>query len=65
MTTLEASQNIGKPFKVAEFNSGLLGSFDTIISVDGDGNIYGDFIIAHCQDCRLKQEQPKQLNKQN
>lgn len=58
MTIQEANSNIGQPFKVI----GLSGTrFDTIIRVDLDGTIHGDFIEAHCEDCRLKEEQPDHL----
>lgn len=58
MTIQEAKQNIGNPFKVAA----LIGSrFDTIRKVTDDGMIVGDFTEAHCEDCRLKGEQPKQF----
>jgi hypothetical protein len=55
-------QNIGKEFKVKGF-TGLSGSFDKILSVDNDGTVRGEFIEAHVDDCRLKQEQPEHLKK--
>lgn len=62
MTIHEACANIGNPFKVEGF-TGLAGRFDIIRVVDSNGVIYGDFIEAPCEDCRLKMEQPVQLKK--
>lgn len=61
MTIQEANSNIGKPFKLIGFTGGIMSQFDTIIRVDADGIIHGNYIEAHCDDCRLKQEQPEQL----
>lgn len=63
MTIDQAKNNIGSNFKVTAFGSGLLGEFDIIRTVDENGFIEGDFIIAHCEDCRLKQEVPAQFIK--
>lgn len=65
MTIQQAKDSIGLPFKVTAFTSGALAQFDTIIRVDSDGTIHGDFIEAHCDDCRLKQDQPDHLKKHN
>ena len=63
MTIQEANNNIGKPFKMIGFTGGLMSEFDTIIRVDADGTIHGNYIEAHCDDCRLKQAQPEQLRR--
>jgi hypothetical protein len=60
MTPEEAKSSMGKEFKIMDM-AGL--KFDTIRFVDNDGTIHGDFIEAHCSDCRLKMEQPTQLKK--
>lgn len=57
MTKKEAADNIGQPFKVIGFPT----KFDTIRKVDQDGTIHGDFIEAHCNDCRFKEKQPDHL----
>jgi hypothetical protein len=55
----EAIQGIGKPFKVL-----LPGvKADIIRNVDMDGTVHGDFLEAHCWDCRLIGEQPEHLKK--
>jgi hypothetical protein len=58
MTPEEAKSSMGKEFKIMDM-AGL--KFDTIRFVDNDGTIHGDFIEAHCSDCRLKMDQPTQL----
>lgn len=65
MTIQQANNNIGMPFKVTAFTSGILSHFDTIIRVDIDGTIHGHFIEAHCEDCRLKLDQPDHLKRHN
>lgn len=62
MTQQEATANIGQPFKIIGF-TGMIGRFDTIRRVDPDGTIHGDFLEAHCDDCRFKEEQPAHLKK--
>lgn len=57
MTLQEAKDNIGKPFKVIDWTC----NFDTIQSVDDQGKIHGEWLIAHHTDCQLKQEQPNAL----
>lgn len=63
MTREEVFANFGKPFKVTYLHGGILGSFDTIRAITTDDWIIGDFIVAHCEDCRLKGEQPQHLIK--
>ena len=58
-----ARQNVGKPFKIIDSGTGLIGKFDTILSVEEDGTIHGNFIEANCTDCRLKLEQPEALKR--
>ena len=59
MTEIQALENIGKPFKW------LGGSdFDTIREVK-NGVIYGDWLEARTEDCRLKMPVPEQLKKKN
>jgi hypothetical protein len=60
MTIEEAQANIGKPFKCIDGGNGLAGKFDTIKKVV-NGWIYGEFMAAPAEDCRLKQEQPEHL----
>jgi hypothetical protein len=63
MTQIEIfKNNIGKPFKIKGF-TGLSGSFDKILSVDNKGIVKGEFIEAHVDDCRLKEQQPEQLKR--
>lgn len=63
MTVQEAKENIGQPFKWIYGGNGVLGKFDTIREIDKDGTIHGDFLEAHHDDCRFKQEQPDHLKK--
>lgn len=64
MNLQEAQAAIGQPFKWKfATGDGLAAKFDIIRSVDPDGTIHGDFIEAHCEDCRFKQEQPEHLKK--
>lgn len=58
MTTEEAYNNIGKPFKYQHCVH-----WDVIKEVSGDGYITGEFLCVPAEDCRLKQEQPPQLKK--
>jgi len=60
MTTTEAQNNIGQPFKLT--GAGMPG-FDIIQSLREDGYIIGNFLDAPAEDCRLKQSQPEQLRK--
>lgn len=61
MTTEEAKQNIGQPFKWQ-----LCVKWDVIREVTADGYIIGGFLTAPVEDCRFKQPQPEQLkNKKN
>jgi hypothetical protein len=64
MTPKEATENIGRQFRIIGFG-GLCGKFDTILAVDENGWIIGNFIEAPAEDCRLKQTQPEQLKKKN
>ena len=60
MTTEEALNKGGKEFKLL-----IAGArFDIIREVKPDGTIIGDFTEAHCNDCRLKLDQPEHLKKQ-
>lgn len=63
MTIQEANSNIGQPFKLIGFTGGIMSRFDQIMRVDDDGTIHGDFLEAHCGDCRLKEAQPAHLRK--
>lgn len=63
MLIKEAQLNIGQPFKIGWLTSGLLSHFDIIKEVKPDGTVLGDFIIAACHDCRLKELQPIHLQK--
>lgn len=56
MTHDEALNNIGQPFRWLSYRR-----FDIIRKVKSDGTIVGDFIEAHCLQCRLKGDQPEQL----
>ena len=62
MTLEEAQANIGQPFKWIDGGTGAAGKWDVIEKVV-KGWIYGDFIAAHVEDCRLKQDQPDHLKK--
>lgn len=61
MTIEEAQANIGQPFKWVE-GSGATGKFDVIRKVV-KGWVYGDFLAAPLEDCRLKLDQPDHLKK--
>jgi hypothetical protein len=63
MTLEEAKANIGKPFKWLGAASGAAAQFDVIKGVSKDGTVYGDWLAAHHDDCRLKQDQPEHLKK--
>lgn len=65
MTLEEVKANIGKPFKWLGATSGAAAQFDTIRGVSKDGTVYGDWLAAHHDDCRLKGEQPEHLKKQS
>lgn len=59
MTLPEATEGIGKRFKPL-----IIGArADIIRSIDSDGNIQGDFTLAHHDDCRFIAEQPDQLKR--
>lgn len=58
MTTQEAKNNIGKPFKYQ-----YCIKWDVIRDVSDDGYITGDFLSVPCEDCRLKLPQPEHLKK--
>lgn len=63
MTIQEAKANIGKPFKLNWIKGGVCSQFDTIISVDDNGEVHGNFLSAPAEDCRLKEAQPDHLKK--
>lgn len=65
MTLEEAKANVGKPFKWIDGGTGITGRFDTIRGVGEDGTVYGDFLAAHHNDCRFKQDQPDQLKRES
>jgi len=57
MTTQDANDNIGKPFKPLIDGA----AWDTIITVDENGFIEGEKYIVHADDARLKDPVPAQL----
>lgn len=63
MTREEAEANIGQPFRWKEGGTGICGKFDIIKKVTENGMVCGEFLRAHHDDCRLKQEQPDHLKK--
>lgn len=62
MTLEEAQANIGKPFKWIPGGTGAAGKFDIIQKIV-KGWVYGDFVAAPLEDCRLKLDQPDHLKK--
>lgn len=60
MTISEANNNIGQPFKLTLFAGAKM---DVIKEVQRDGTIIGEFIEAHCEDCRLKEAVPENFKK--
>lgn len=64
MTIQEAQSNIGQPFKWIDGGNGITGKFDVIKKVIKDW-VYGEFIAAPAEDCRLKQDKPEHLKKTN
>ena len=60
MTIGEANNNIGQPFKLTLFTGAKM---DIIKRVKEDGTIIGEFIAAHCEDCRLKEAVPENFKK--
>jgi len=65
MTTQEAKQSIGKPFKLDIPGSGLLHKWDELASVDESGTINGKFLSGHASNFRLKNDVPEKLRKQH
>lgn len=63
MTLEEAQSNIGQPFRWKEGGNGICGKFDVIKHVSKHGIISGEFLQAHHDDCRFKQDQPEHLKK--
>jgi hypothetical protein len=62
MTSQEAQANVGNQFKWLGSDGGVTSHFDIIKKVKNDW-IYGEFIAAPAEDCRLKQDQPDHLKK--
>lgn len=65
MTIEEAKTNIGKQFKWLGSTTGLTSNFDTIKHVSSKGIVYGSWLAAHHDDCRLKTEQPEHLKRES
>lgn len=58
----QAKRSIGQPFILIGLG---ITRWDVIRTVSNDGIIEGDLYIASCTDCRVKQEQPEHLRKDN